>query len=121
STSSEVSLAYDGLDYAVVWQDNRFGNYEIFAARVSTSTGAKIGSDVRVTSDAAVSQDPTIVWDGASFGVAWYDTRTTGGDIYFCRLDSNLIKLGGDVQITNDISTSSLPCLAWTGAEYGVA
>jgi hypothetical protein len=42
-------------------------------------------------------------------------------DIYFARISAAGVKVGSDVQITNDAGSSDAPSLVWTGIEYGVA
>jgi hypothetical protein len=108
----------------VSWQDGRDGNYEIYFARVS-SLGAKLGADLRVTSDAGSSEAPSLSWTGSEFGVSWRDTRDTGGtgEIYFARVSAAGAKLGSDLRVTSDANYSYTPSLSWTGtgSEFGVS
>jgi predicted RecA/RadA family phage recombinase len=100
--------------------DNRDWNSEIYFARISAA-GVKLGSDTRITNDASISSAPSLVWTGSEFGVAWYDDRDGDYEIYFTRISADGVKLGSDIRVTNDASTSSVPSLVWTGSEYGVA
>jgi hypothetical protein len=104
----------------VSWFDDRDGNYEIYFARIS-STGSKLGTDIRITDDTASSFDPSLVWTGSEFGVAWQDGRIPVSEIYFARISSAGAKVGSDVQISNNSSNSDAASLAWTGSEFGVA
>ena len=53
-------LVWNGSDYAVAWEDYRHGDSEVYFARID-STGAQIGSDVRITDATDDSwEDPTI-------------------------------------------------------------
>jgi hypothetical protein len=117
--STYPSLAWTGTEYGVTWQDSRTTTYDIYFARISAS-GAKIGADVQITSDASWSNEPSLVWTGSEYGVAWFDGRSTSSDIYFARISATGAKLGSDVQITSDAGTSEFPSLAWAGTEYGV-
>jgi len=114
------SLAWTGSEFGVSWQDGRDGNYEIYFARVSSS-GAKLGADLRVTSDANGSYRPSLAWTGSEFGVSWYDNQDGNEEIYFARLSSSGSKLGADLRVTSDAGSSYSPSLAWTGSEFGVS
>ena len=46
----------------------------------------KIGSDLRVTSDASLSDYPSLSWSGSEFGVSWHDSRDENNEIYFARI-----------------------------------
>jgi hypothetical protein len=81
----------------------------------------KVGGDVRVTTDASWSWDPSLVWTGSGYGVAWWDDRDGNNEIYFARLSSEGVKVGGDVRVTTDAFISREPSLVWTGSGYGVA
>ena len=118
--SSSPSLAWNSAGYGVAWQDGRDGNNEIYFARFD-ATGAKIGTDVRVTTDAADSSEPSLVWTGRGYGVAWHDFRNGNYEIYFARFDASGNKVGSDVRVTSAAGDSVSPSLVWTGSEYGVA
>jgi hypothetical protein len=121
--SSDVPfLIWTGSDYSIIWEDQRNVNEEIYFARLDSS-GNKIGPDVRVTNDSAISHDPTLAWSGSEYGISWEDSRNEypNYEIYFARLDSSGNKIGSDVRITNDSSFSGYPFLVWTGSEYGVS
>jgi len=123
SYSYMPSLAWTGSEYGVSWVDDRDNpniSEEIYFARISAS-GAKIGSDVRITNDANLSRDPSLAWTGSEYGVSWVDDRDGNFQIYFARISTDGTKIGADIRITNDANGSSGPSLAWTGSEYGVS
>jgi hypothetical protein len=77
------TVAWSGAEWGLAWDDLRSGDEEIWFARVSAA-GVKQGSDIRVTNSAEPSRDPSIVWAGGKFGVAWSDWRDGGNaEIYF--------------------------------------
>ena len=117
---SYPSLAWTGSEFGVSWYDYRDGNYEIYFARVSSS-GAKLGSDLRVTSDASSSSYPSLAWTGSEFGVSWSDNRDGNWEIYFARVSSSGSKLGDDLRVTSAAGWSEYPSLSWTGSEFGLS
>jgi len=122
-TSNYPSLAWRGgtdTEWAIVWEDSRTTVSDIYLARVDAD-GTKLGSDIQITNDAGASYRPTLAWSGGTYcGVTWYDTRTTGTDIYFALLGMGG-KSGSDIQITSNASYSYEPSIAWTGTCYGIA
>jgi len=108
------SLVAHAAGFALAWQDDRTGtgDNEIYFARLDEN-GVKIGDDTLVTSlDGAISQEPSIAWTGAEYGIAWYDKRD-GNDyeIYFTRMDSSGAELGDDLRLTDSVGISSSPHL----------
>jgi hypothetical protein len=79
------SLAFDGTNFLVVWQDGRSGgdSSDIYGARVS-SAGAVLDTSGIVISQAANGQwSPAIAFDGTNFLVVWTDSRSgSSWDIY---------------------------------------
>jgi hypothetical protein len=118
--SSYPSLTWTGQEYGVSWHDVSDGNNEIYFARLDSS-GSKIGSDVRVTFDSAISDQSSLVWTGNEYGVSWSDTRDTNEEVYFARLDASGNKIGSDVRVSFGAATSAQSSLVWTGSDFGVA
>lgn len=119
--STQPSLVWTGTDFGVGWQDSRDGNTEVYFARLD-ATGAKIGSDIRVTTDAGTSQRPSIAWTGQEYGLSWIDDRTGDDQLYFVRLDSAGGRIGSDVQLTSTEGTiRAYSTLIWAGTGYGLA
>ncbi|HEV8701600.1 MAG TPA: putative metal-binding motif-containing protein [Candidatus Polarisedimenticolia bacterium] len=81
----------------------------------------KIGADIRVTNDTSQSIEPSLVWTGSEFGVAWSDFRDGNDEIYFAHLDPSGSKIGTDIRVTNNPARSTMASLVWTGSEYGLA
>jgi hypothetical protein len=95
------SIASDGNNYFVVWDDDRISSdytedYRyVYGARVSP-TGALLdlnGIYISTVSHAGDSGYPSVAWNGHSFLVVWVDHRNTSADIYGARVDSNGVVL----------------------------
>jgi hypothetical protein len=121
ATSNAPSIVWTGSAFGIAWADNRDGNFEIYF-RILGPDGTAIGGERRVTSAPQNSSDPSLVWTGGGFGVAWTDYRDGGnGEIYFARLDASGARIGADVRITDQPNNSNGPSLVWTGSGFGVA
>lgn len=118
--STFPSLVWNGEGYAVAWSDGRAGpNIEIYFGRFDAS-GNRIDEDQRLTFTSFVSEMPSLVWSGQGFGLVWRENFAEQGEIYFSLLDAAGNRTSGDIRVTNDPASSDLPCVAWSGNEYGV-
>ncbi|MFH1130601.1 MAG: hypothetical protein V1754_04655 [Pseudomonadota bacterium] len=115
-SSITARILFDGTDYAVVWSDEREGSYDIYFAKIST-TGEKIGSDVRVTNTAGESRHPTMVFANSQYTVAYQDDVDENHEIYLVHIDANNVP-GVPIRLTADQGISDEPTLAYTGSEY---
>ncbi len=97
--------------YVVVWTDQRFSNYDIYAQRFD-STGTKLGPNVKINTDGNTFRQAfaDVATDGAGhFTVVWVDWRNgsypTNPDIYLSKLDTNMVSLTGNIRLNTDVST----------------
>jgi hypothetical protein len=118
-SSRYPSLAWNGTEYGVAYQDNRTPTVNLYFSRISAA-GAKVGGDVRVTTEATSSTDPTLVWTGSEYGVVWADVRAGNSHIYYATLDPEGSKLGADRALTFGATTDNLPSQAVGGHGLGV-
>ena len=92
------TIVSDGAGGAIVtWQDQRGGNYDIYAQRISAAGTVQWTTDgVALCTIAGEQSSPTIVADGAGGAiVTWQDLRSGISDIYTQRISD-----GGAVQWT---------------------
>ena len=116
--SSAASIAWNGIDYGILWKDSRNGNQEIFFTHM-TPGGTKVGGDVLVSGSCGDCVNPRLVWAGSEYGAVW----SQGGQIQFRRLDRSGAPVGTAPPPLIDPAGSDAdePDIVWTGSEYGVA
>ena len=91
SDQQQPSVAFDGLNYLVVWQDSRntvSAKDDIYGKRV-TAAGKLValdGGGVAVQNFTSNQHYPVVVWGGASYLVAWEDSRNKDLDVYGVRV-----------------------------------
>jgi hypothetical protein len=126
ANSFSPSLAWTGTGYGLAWSDARSGGTSnVYFARLN-SLGAKVGSDVKLTSASYPRYDrnPSLTWTGSEFGLVWQDFSVQSPQfrVRFSRLNASGTRIGTDVTITGATSGDSwMLDLAWSGAEYGLA
>lgn len=86
SNQSQAAVAFDGVNYLVVWSDTReFAKSDIWGARVTK--GGVILDPVGIQiSSSGHSYSPAISFDGTGYLVAWTDTRNGNEDIFVARV-----------------------------------
>jgi len=105
--------------YWVAWQDYRTGTKnEIYVNRLNT--GGTVGAEFNFASGSGSSTYPHIANANGAFGVVWSDSRDGNTEIYFARATSYGAKIGSDLRVTTDTSSSSSPHIVSTGGEYEV-
>jgi len=124
------SVAFDGLNYFIVWQDIYNNSWDIYGARVNQN-GAVLDTTGIVLSDAANHQQrPSIVFDGTNYFVVWDDFRSGSSppDIYGARitpegtiLDSAGIFISIDGTAPTVMSDSFNDMVVWQVFSYSYA
>ncbi len=122
-----AAMVWTGTEYGLVWQDRRDGVWEIYFNRL-TPDGEKLGPDRRVTFAADWSINPTLIWTGVEYVVAWQDWRhrvsaPDNFEVYFTFLDREGLEIGDDIRLTREPDNSEAPSLALNAVdgEIGIA
>lgn len=102
-------------DVVVVWQDDRFGNYEILWQKFDRA-GNALSAVVRVTNTTAASARPDVSCDASGNShVVWQegDNVNAAGTVYFCKLDASGSKIVNDTvvysSLAGDCRVAALP------------
>lgn len=85
----------------------------------STIVCEKIGTDVRVTNDSALSQRPSLVWTGSEYGMGFEDERDGNREIYFGRISPVGLIIDSGTRLTDATALSIHPSLSWNGSQFG--
>jgi hypothetical protein len=95
---------WTGDRYAMVWEDRRFDNFEVFFAMFDASGKKLAPGDVRVSSTPGFSINPSLVWTGREFIVTWQDGEGQDGtfDAYAQRIQLEGTLTGSAVRLTTD-------------------
>jgi hypothetical protein len=103
-------IAMDHLsNFVVTWEDNRNGNYDIYAQKYDPS-GTPLGSNFKVNDDSGSTwqEEPAIKIDGSgNFVITWCDRRNGNLDIYAQRYDSSGTPIGSNFKVNDDFGSAS--------------
>jgi hypothetical protein len=118
--SGYPSVAWNGSQLGVAWEDGRLGSDEVFFTRLDVS-GATLGTQSPLSSASGLAYDPTVVWSGGEFGVAWEDNGINQSEIFFGRAGADNLPVATPVEITVAAGRSMRPSAAWTGTDVALA
>jgi len=120
------SIAFDGTNYLVVWQDDRritlFPYVDIFAARVSQSGTLLDSAGIAISTASHDQKQPSVIFGGTNYLVVWRDCRdysTTTTDIYGARVSQLGILLDTmGIVISADSTEQTAPSVSFDGTNY---
>lgn len=101
-SSIEVhSLVWTGDDYALLWSEaNDLYPHALYLARIAPGT-AKVSAMTMVSEANGVSWEPSLVWTGARFVVAWPEyTAQFRQDLFVGSYSPGLERIGGPLQLS---------------------
>ncbi|MEM9324599.1 MAG: T9SS type A sorting domain-containing protein [Bacteroidota bacterium] len=103
----DAQIASDGSgNLLVAWTDNRSGNNDIYAQKISGTDGSRVwtAAGVAICTATGVQDDPVIISDGSGGAIiAWTDARSGDDLIYAQRIDQdgNVQWTANGVQVVN--------------------
>jgi hypothetical protein len=119
---SRPAVAYDGIDYLVVWSDQRNGSTDIYGARVSPSGVVLDSSGIAISTNNYDQSYPAVASDTTGSLVVWEDRRNNPTDIFGARVTRDGIVLDTlGIPISVEPGYQNTPCIASEGAGFMAA
>jgi hypothetical protein len=111
--ASDPDLIFTGVEFGLAWSDTQTGNREIYFLRLDED-GNPTGPASRITTNAAGSFTPSLIWTGQEYGVAWMDDRDGNQEIYYARIDAMGHEIGDGtcVAMSNPQASTGTACTA---------
>jgi len=100
-SNGEPALAFDGVNYLVVWSSIVASDHFITGQLVST-TGNPVGSTFVIANDTTPLQLPDIVFDNTKYFVAWCQSWASDPLVCGQFLDTNGGLIGGNFSISDE-------------------
>lgn len=119
SSATNVEIVALGNGYVAVWEQVDGAGTSVFQQRMS-STGAKIGSVVKVSGSEASNEQPAVAGlDDGSYVVAWTAVGGSGQGVHVQRFAGDGTKIGAAFPAHGDSQVYSYESIAATGLEGG--
>jgi hypothetical protein len=113
------SVASDGTNYLVVWEEEHQTGFDIYAARVDQTGTVLDPMGIGVSTFTGNQEFAVVAFDGTNYMVAWQDERNGSWDIYVARVDTlgNVLDQFG-IPVTTDTAKCQVPAIAFDGTNY---
>ncbi len=117
------TVASDGQDYLVVWQELRSDpDWGIHANRVTAAGDVLDGGGFQVAAATGSQTEPRVASNGEGYLVTWTDSRAGNADVYATRVTATGTVLDGDgFGVSAGSSDEGTPSVASNGTDYLVA
>jgi len=116
------SVAFDGTNYLVVWDDYGSGAFDedIYGVRVNQSGIPIDGSSIAISTADEGQYRPVVAFDGTNYLVAWFDRRNSNAsDIYGTRVNqSGAVLDASGTPIIPYSGTQQYPFIVFDGTDY---
>ncbi len=120
----EPAIAFDGINYLVVWQDKRGGTYyDIYGTRVDQSGSVLNPAGISISNATLNQVEPEVAFDGTNYLVVWEDYRNnaTLPDIYCTRVTpSGTVLNPAGIAVSTASQSQMTPKVTFGGANYFV-
>ncbi|NOR17775.1 T9SS type A sorting domain-containing protein, partial [candidate division WOR-3 bacterium] len=117
------SVAFDGTNYFVVWEDRRNGwsNSDIYGARVNQAGAVLDPNGIAISVASGRQHNPTVAFDATNYLVVWDDSRDSlnGYDVYGTRVDQAGVVIDPTgIAISTVADNQRYPAVTFDGEHY---
>jgi hypothetical protein len=114
------SVAHDGTNFLVVWQDGRNGTNDIYGARVSGTGTVLDASGIPISMGGGAKASPSVTHAGTNSLVVWQDSRNgTTSDIYGARVNgAGAVLDASGIAISTAPNRQAAPAVADNGTDF---
>lgn len=115
------SVAFDGTNFLVVWEDERNNEKDIFGARISLQGEILDPVGIPICTYQNVQSQAEVAWGGENYLVVWQDWREGSWSVYGARVDADGNVLDPDAfPIAGGAEWVGSPAVAWDGTNFFV-
>jgi hypothetical protein len=116
------SVAFDGTNYLVVWDDYGSGTFDedIYGVRVNQSCNPIEASSIAISTATNGQYRPVVAFDGTNYMVVWFDKRSSNAsDIYGTRINqSGSVLDASGITLIAFTGTQEYPFIVFDGTNY---
>ncbi len=115
------SLAWNGTEFIVAWQDDRSGSFSIFGQRLSVD-GIPVGSNIELSDTQTLNDEsPSLSSGEETLGMAFANGAAGTQTILFRTFEQNTLEARSDlVQLSDGVTEAIYPTAVWNEDRYVV-
>ncbi|AKT41768.1 MYXO-CTERM sorting domain-containing protein [Chondromyces crocatus] len=118
NNQSESSVACDGINCLIVWNDSKWGDPDIYATRVDSSGTNLHPGGIEIVSAPGAQSRPAAGFDGTNYVVVWKDASQSNSQIRGARISAGGALLDAQaVPLSNPTIPNSAPTMACSVSE----
>ncbi len=115
------AIAYDGVNYLVVWEDRRNGESDIYGSRVSPDGIVLDPAGIPISTANNAQILPSIAFNGDIYLVVWDDYRNGMQDIYGTRVTpAGIVLDSAGIPVCVVANNQSCPAVSFDGTNFMV-
>jgi hypothetical protein len=121
--SVNPTMAYNGSEFLVAWQDDRSGIFDVYVQRLD-STGARIGDNLQLTQATGMfdNESPVLAPGQKGVGLAWSNGTTMQRLIEFQVWSPDFSNsITPPIPLTDGTTEAEFPVVVWNHDRYVVA
>jgi phosphoribosylformylglycinamidine (FGAM) synthase PurS component len=112
------TIAFDGTNFLVTWQDYRSGPH-IYGARITPAGGVLDPAGFVISHGTGTEGLPALAFDGANYLVVWQDSRNATFDVYGSRVTPGGVVLDSvDTAISTAGGAQGDPAIGFDGEDF---
>jgi hypothetical protein len=115
---SDPAVAFDGINYLVVWSEDRLAGHDIFGARVTTQGRILDTAGIIVFLGPDAERDPAVAFDGANYLVVWQRYTSNGKEVWATRVAPSGVVVDSAAIQVSDTDWCYFPQVAYGGGEF---
>jgi hypothetical protein len=114
------AVAFDGVNYLVVWEDYRYGILDIYGARVSRMGTLLDPTGIILTATTDMANSPAVAFDGANYFVVWAQgPLMSPWDIWGSRVSpAGAVLDPSGIAVSTATGEQDKPALTFDGTNY---
>ena len=115
-------IAWSGNDFAIVRNMGRVGATGPVLFNRFDPGGARIGTDVTVSTHGSTSAPAVIAWNGSRYAAAWgaFDIFVAESGLWFAPLGADGTRLAQGLDVGNGADSQCDPGLSWAQTQWGI-
>jgi hypothetical protein len=118
NAQSAPTVSFDGTNYLVVWEDNRSGTSDVYAARVTRDGAMLDGAGIALATGPGEDRTPAVAFDGSNHLVVWQEQLGSTTSVLGALVSTGGAVVGGTLVFTRESQQVADPDVDFDGTNF---